>query len=387
MIEQILPAIPRLQNLQNLPTLNGKNLDVFISNLSAYYSNPVLVPAVEADCPSRGKKSDHSVPIIYPLNNETIKMNKQYKERTTRPLPDLGIRKFGQAMMSEGWEEVKSEDSPSQQDEALHAVLARILERALPVKKVRLRSTDKPYITQEIKTIDRRRRREYDKIGKSAKYLDSKKIFDQKLKAANQSYLNKNVRSLMDTQPGKAYNVLKRLGAQPGDSRDSGSFEIPEHVRLGLTAAQSADRIAQRFADISQEYPALQLDKLPTRVSQEIRNSKSQTKPYISRKLIESKIKRSKNTKGGVAGDLPTKLAKEFGQELAIPAEIIFNKIVKTGTWPDRWKEEQGIPLNKVKPEQPESESDLRVISLTPFLSKTFEKIVMDWLLHFVGRK
>ena len=133
-IEQILPAIPRLQNLQNLPTLNGKNIDVFISNLGAYYSNPVVVPAVEADCPSQVKKSDHSVPIIYPLNNETIKMNKQYKERTTRPLPDSGIRKFGQAMMSEGWEEVKSEDSPSQQDEALQAVLARILERALPVK-------------------------------------------------------------------------------------------------------------------------------------------------------------------------------------------------------------------------------------------------------------
>ena len=74
-------------------------------------------------------------------------------------------------------------------------------------------------------------------------------------------------------------------------------------------------------------------------------------------------------------------------QELTKPAEIIFNKIVKTCTWPNRWKEEQGIPLNKVKPDQPESESDLKVISLIPFLSKTLEKIVMDWLLHFVGSK
>ena len=38
----------------------------------------------------------------------------------------------------------------------------------------------------------------------------------------------------METQPGKAYNVLKRLGAQPGDTVDADSFM--------LTAQQSADR-------------------------------------------------------------------------------------------------------------------------------------------------
>ena len=39
-IDQILPAVPRLQNLQHLPTLNGKNLDVFISNLGLFLLQP-----------------------------------------------------------------------------------------------------------------------------------------------------------------------------------------------------------------------------------------------------------------------------------------------------------------------------------------------------------
>ena len=52
-----------------------------------------------------------------------------------------------------------------------------------------------------------------------------------------------------------------------------------------------------------------------------------------------------------------------------------------------RWKAEQGISLNKLRPRQPESESDLRIIYLTPFLSKGFESIVMDWLIPFVGDK
>ena len=169
--DQILPAIPRLQNLQPLPTLNGKNLDVFISNLGPFYSKSVVVPAVEPDNPARGKKSDHSVPIIYPLNSNSIKESPIYTERTTRPLPDSGIRKFGQMIITEGWEEVRPDDTSSQQDKALQAVLGRILDSCLPTKTVRLRNTDKPYITNDIKNIDRRRRREYEKNGKSQKYI------------------------------------------------------------------------------------------------------------------------------------------------------------------------------------------------------------------------
>ena len=52
-----------------------------------------------------------------------------------------------------------------------------------------------------------------------------------------------------------------------------------------------------------------------------------------------------------------------------------------------RWKAEQGIALNKVRPKQPKRESDMEIISLIPFLSKAFESIVMDWRVHFVGEK
>ena len=94
----------------------------------------------------------------------------------------------------------------------------------------------------------------------------------------------------MDSAPGKAYNILKRLGAQPGDRIDASSFELPEHVSLGLSAAESADRIAQKFADISQEFPAISRDSLPTRVVQNIDNSNNYQIPFISKTIIEEKI-------------------------------------------------------------------------------------------------
>ena len=89
---------------------------------------------------------------------------------------------------------------------------------------------------------------------------------------------------------------------------------------MGLTAAQSADRIAQKFSEISQQYPALDMSILPTRVLQSLEDSKNVNKPVIYEYMVSQKIKISKNTRGGVPGDLPIRLAKEFGPELAAPA-------------------------------------------------------------------
>ena len=263
----------------------------------------MVVRSVDPDCPSKGKRTDHDVPIIYPLDNFSITESTSYREKTTRPLPDSGVRRFGLAMMSKGWEEVRLEDSPTQQDNALQALLSDMLEAALPTKTVRLRNTDKPFITHEIKVIDRISRREYEKHGKSSKYLALTTVYEKKLKAATQAYLNRNVRALMETEPGRAYSVLKRLGAQPGDTADAGCFEIQEHVSLGLSAKESSDRIAQKFAEISQEFPALKMEHLDARVCQNIENSQNQ----------------------------PVRLAKEFGEELAVPAAKIFNNIVQSG--------------------------------------------------------
>ena len=72
--------------------------------------------------------------------------------------------------------------------------------------------------------------------------------------------------SLKDTQPGKAYKILKDMGAQPGDCTDSHTFTLPNHQLANLTDQQSAEQIANHFASISQEYKPLDLDLLPDRV-------------------------------------------------------------------------------------------------------------------------
>ena len=79
--------------------------------------------------------------------------------------------------------------------------------------------------------------------------------FKTKSEAAAEKYLRKNVDELKQTNPGKAYRIIKQMGAQPGDCSEGTSFTLPNHEGENLTDEQSAERIAQHFADISQQFP------------------------------------------------------------------------------------------------------------------------------------
>ena len=111
--------------------------------------------------------------------------------------------------------------------------------------------------------------------------------------------------------------------------------------------------------------------------------SQDKSIPILSDFEVYEQIRKSKKPKSSVPGDLPRRLVKEFGPELAAPVAKIYRNIVKSGHWPKSWRIEYGTPLRKQP--NPETEDHLRIISLTNYLSKTFERFVIDWLMVFIG--
>ena len=63
----------------------------------------------------------------------------------------------------------------------------------------------------------------------------------------------------------------------------------------------------------------------------------------------------------------------------------LWNKILATSQYPEAWKKETTIVIPKKTP--PSSKDDLRNIGLTPFFSKAFEKILVEWLWDCVKSK
>jgi hypothetical protein len=64
---------------------------------------------------------------------------------------------------------------------------------------------------------------------------------------------------------------------------------------------------------------------------------------------VWDKIEHAKKPKGGIPGDLPKKILREFAIDLATPATKIFQNIINKQEWPSTWRVEYGIPLQKVK--------------------------------------
>ena len=163
-------------------------------------------------------------------------------------------------------------------------------------------------------------------------------------------------------------------------------YTLIDHLEANLTSQDSVEKIATHFARVSQEYPALDVSSLPENVKRKLdAPDLLETAPLLSESDVEKQISKAKKPKAGVPGDLPRRIVNRFAPQLAKPFTKVYNNIVQSGEWPSMWKIEHGLPLQKCK--NPVNEDDLRIISLTAFFSKVFERFVMEWLLFYVGDK
>ena len=76
--------------------------------------------------------------------------------------------------------------------------------------------------------------------------------------------MRKKIDALKNDRPGKAFGILKSMGAQPGENMGDKTltFNLPSHQAEGLTDEQCAERIAEYFASISREYQRLDVGDL-----------------------------------------------------------------------------------------------------------------------------
>ena len=355
-----------------------------MTNLHSYYRVPLIIPPVQPDDPENAAPSDHKVALALPLKQDNVFPSHEYTTRIFRPLPDSGIRQFGQWVCKERWFDEKEELSPTEQVAIFEEKVNRQLDLFLPQKTVKLSKLhDKPYMTMELKTLNRKMMREYKKHQKSEKYKDMKASYEKKMKIAANNYLEKNVRSLIEEEPGKAYKCMKKLSAQPNSDLEDGSFNLLSHMEKNLSTEESANKIAKHFADICNDFQPLNLESLPENIQHKLSNENTEDLPEVSDFMIYKQICKSKKPRSCVPGDLPRRIVQEFSPELAAPVASIIRNIVKTGHWPKQWRLEYGTPLQKQS--NPVTEDHIRIISLTSYLSKVTEQLVINWLMDYVG--
>ena len=84
-----------------------------------------------------------------------------------------------------------------------------LIKETFPEKKITLYQTDKPWFTEELRLLKRRRLREYSKNGKSNKYYELVEKFESKSREAIHKYKEKIKEQVVTGDRGSTYLALK----------------------------------------------------------------------------------------------------------------------------------------------------------------------------------
>ena len=91
----------------------------------------------------------------------------------------------------------------TQHAQELQSILISILDQFCPTETFKISTQDKPWMNQELKKLKRRRMREYQKRGKTEKYLKLAEEFKNKYKSAAEKFLRRKIETLKSLQSFK----------------------------------------------------------------------------------------------------------------------------------------------------------------------------------------
>ena len=222
------------------------------------------------------------------------------------------------------------------------------------------------------KNLNRKVKREFYLNRKSSKWRKLKKKFKTLKRRTVQHFYSNFVTELKISNPAKWYSMAKRLGAEQSNKAN----EISVECLKGLDDQQSAEKVAEYFSKVSQEYLPLDTSKLPAYLpAQQILKV---TEEEVAERLYKLKCRKSTQPI-----DLPSKVRKTFPSELATPLTDIINCCLTQYKYPLPWKHEWVVPAEKIH--NPLVLKDLRKISLTSEYSLVFEGIIKDWIMQDIG--
>ena len=167
-----------------------------------------------------------------------------------RPLPESLLPAFQEKITTQLQQfRIREDLSSTQIVQSFQDTLDILVSDIFPQRKILINPEDKPYFTEKLRKLKRARQREYQKHGRSEKYVNLKENFREKLSNEKQKYIQKISIEVLEGKRGSIYPVLKKLELRPGEEIQH-SFTLTSHTSQNFCPAQSAEAIADHFCSI-----------------------------------------------------------------------------------------------------------------------------------------
>ena len=358
-VEDILEDHPDLTESKHGPTRGDLSIDRTFTNFGRSISEALTLEPLETE---DGRVSDHKIAFTRadfpkPKSGKITYSFRAYTER--------GAENFCQSLTTQSWQEVYSAPSSTAKVIVFQRILMALLEACFEWKTTTRLETDPPWMNNKIKRLIKKRRKVYDREGRSTRWKSLKKQSDKLYTARAAEYMERQRSNL--TSPDASRNFFRNV-------RSYRSRENPPQFNVSdlypeLDDAAASEKLAEHFNAISNEFAGLDPSQIPT--------TSSIALPALSIAEVMGRLKSFKKPKSMVAGDIFPCLINRTAHVLACPLSHIYNCITESGEWPSPWKIEYVTPIPKKT--IPQGPNDLRNISCTQLFSKVYESWVLEW--------
>lgn len=350
---EIQVKCPYIDQCISLPTRQNVSLDEIYLHKSIQIIHTETRNAIKPDNPNNDTSSDHLV-VFAELQIS------QYQKRPMQPTPKMRIT-------DDNWESIGVElremswtstilGQPNGDAIRLSESLARIIGRNSTPVRIK-KKNDKPWYNEVINKLVNIKNKKYAEGGYSKQYKKVKKLLQKEIQKQKRFYYESKVKLLEKSDPAAFYTIVNEIS-----DPDANTEFDPMRATQSETQSEAANKIAKFFANISRGFEDFECQP-------------KQFANGVTRKEVEDAFKAVKIKGNSAIGDINGKMLKKFPNLLLEPIFLHINNCFMMGQWPELYKVETCVSIPK-KP-NPEKMEEIRLISLTPFISKVMEAIVM----------
>ena len=348
-------------------TRGSKAIDRFFTNMSRSVVEAGTLEPLETEGEGDNlRKSDHRVGFC--KINLPRKQAFKWVTYSYRHFNDNSAAKFRDWIVMYDWAAVLQAPSSDAKAEEYQGIVVKAVERFFPLRTVRKKDNDPPWMDKKTKDMIEARKRFYmDEGGRTAAWKEEKRITNEAVRKRKRGFLDIQREKLLSSEASRNfYRQVRSFGA----AERPRLFDVRDLMPEGQSDELTAENLAEYFNRVSNEFEPLRPNEIPCTREKEL--------PILHEYEVAGRIRRFKKPRSTVPGDIFPQLVTQFADFLAVPLANIYNCITVTRKWPRCWKREYVtvIPKNS----SPQSLSDLRNISCTLLASKMYESYVLDWL-------
>ena len=351
------------------PTRGDARLDIALTNFNDQISSSSANTYLTSNT---GQKSDHATLLIECQLTHTHQF--KWVRYKTRIVSDEAKERFTGFFSAIDWEKtIGNITCPHESTRVLHEKIETLNNICFPWKSRKVKSTDKPWITDNIKRKIRRRKRRYKKHDRDLRWEELKRDTEEEVRKGKKEFYDKETDKLMQAGSGAIpYNILHHIT----DPEAPPQWSI-NNIDPTKSDEELGEIMADYFTRITDEFEPIDMSSLPSTFSSPI--------PPVTPMDCAERIKNGKKPLSPVQRDILPSLLTPLADLAAIPAARIINISFMTNTWPKPWRLETQSLIPKSN--NPTTLDELRNISCTNYLSKIMESFLIEKLQKEVKLK